>query len=214
MPCTLSLETTRKKVGYLPVVSVAFVADPEMKATPALPNSGPTASTSWLPAGPTTPTIELFDVNCCVTVVAWAGLSWVSPWTIVILVLLAALSMDAASSAKCSCSWPSTATGPVSGPSMPIDVAHVAAAAFVLDPELPHPASTSAPSAVAAMIPCGFNENLSPSLLVRYRKFSRGPGWCERLQSARQDAACRQLAGRRRHSLRPPSVGFVAGSNH
>ena len=32
------------------------VAEPEMNARPARPNSGPTASTSWLPAGPTTPT--------------------------------------------------------------------------------------------------------------------------------------------------------------
>src|SRR5215469_14383836 len=203
MPCTWSLETTRKNVGYLPCVSVTFVAEPEMNARPALAISGPTASTSWLPAGPTTATIFEFDVSCWVTVVACAGLSWVSPWTSVILVLLAALSIDSASSAKCNCSWPSTATGPVSGPSMPIDVAHVEVAAFVPDPELPHPASTSAPSDVAAMIPCAFNENPYPSLLVRRRKFSRGPGRCERRrQSASQDAACRQLAGRRRHSLR------------
>ena len=46
------------------------VADPEMNAIPALANSGPTASTSWLPAGPTTATIFEFDVNCWVTVVA------------------------------------------------------------------------------------------------------------------------------------------------
>src|SRR5215469_37443 len=197
MPCTWSLETTRKKVGYLPVVSVAFVADPEMNAIPALANSGPTASTSWLPAGPTTPTIELFEVNCCVTVVAWAGLSCVSPWTIVILVLFAALSMDTASSAKCSCSWPSTATGPVSGPSMPIDVAHVAAAAFVPDPELPHPASASAPSAaVAAMIPCAFNENPSRSCwsVIGNSAAGRGGASVGRNRQS-QDAACRRSPG-------------------
>ena len=57
-PCTSSRDTTRKNVGFFPdTVSVGFVADPEMNATPARPNSGPTASTSWLPAGPTTPTI-------------------------------------------------------------------------------------------------------------------------------------------------------------
>ena len=59
----------------MPVVSAAAVADPEMNAIPALANSGPTASTSWLPAGPTTATIFEFEVNCWVTVVAWAGFS-------------------------------------------------------------------------------------------------------------------------------------------
>ena len=64
-PCTSSRDTVRKKVGFLPdVVSVGLVAEPEMKASPARPNSGPTASTSWLPAGPTTPTILLFEMNC------------------------------------------------------------------------------------------------------------------------------------------------------
>jgi len=71
---------------------------------PARSISGPTASTSWLPAGPTTATILLFEVNCWVTVVAIAGFSWVSPWTSVILVLLARLSVIIASCAKCSCS--------------------------------------------------------------------------------------------------------------
>ena len=84
----------RKNVGYLPVVSAAAVADPEMNAMPALAISGPTASTSWLPAGPTTATIFEFEVNCWVTVVACAGLSWVSPWTIEIFVLLARLSFS------------------------------------------------------------------------------------------------------------------------
>ena len=68
-----------------------------MKPSPARPNSGPTASTSWLPAGPTTPTIFEFEMNCWVTVVAWAGISCVSPWTSVMFVPLAALSLNTAS---------------------------------------------------------------------------------------------------------------------
>ena len=103
-----------------------------MNAIPARPNSGPTASTSWLPARPTTATIFEFDVNCWVTVVACAGFSWVSPWTSEIFVLLAALSINRASCAKCSCSCPSTATGPVIGPSNPIDATHVLAAVVAL----------------------------------------------------------------------------------
>ena len=43
-------------------------------------------------------------MNCWVTVVAWAGISCVSPWTIVMLVPFAWLSIDTASCAKCSCS--------------------------------------------------------------------------------------------------------------
>ena len=73
-PWTSSRETTRKNVGFLPeVVSAGLVAEPVMNAMPARPNSGPTAWTSWLPAGPTTATIFEFEVNCWVTVVAWDG---------------------------------------------------------------------------------------------------------------------------------------------
>jgi hypothetical protein len=50
---------------------------------------------------------------------------------------------------------------------MPMDVAHLAAAAFALlllpDPLLPQPASINAPSAVVATIPYAFNGNASPS---------------------------------------------------
>ena len=92
------------------MVSAGFVAEPVMKPTPARPNSGPTASTSWLPAGPTTATTFEFEMNCCVTVVAWAGISCVSPWTSVMLVPLILLSAATASWAKASCSSPSTAT--------------------------------------------------------------------------------------------------------
>src|SRR5580658_7348621 len=160
-PCTLSFDTTRKNVGYLPVVSAAAVADPEMNASPARAIRGPTASTSWLPAGPTTATIFVFEVNCWVTVVAIDGVSCVSPWTIEIWVWLAALSIDTASSAKWSCSCPSDATGPVSGPSMPVEATHAVVAALLvlvlallllLLLELLQPATTSAPTAATAMI--------------------------------------------------------------
>ena len=73
-----------------------------MNASPARPMAGPTALTSWLPAGPTTATMLPFEMNCWVTVVACAGLSCVSPWTSVIWVLFAALSIATASCAKCS----------------------------------------------------------------------------------------------------------------
>src|SRR5580700_1700886 len=131
-----------------------------MKAIPARSMRPPTASTSWLPAGPATATMFAFEVNCWVTVTAIAGLSCVSPCTSVILVLLAALSVATASSAKCSCSVPSGATGPVIGPSNPTDATHD----FVLaDPLLlalllllllllllPQPATASEPTAAAA----------------------------------------------------------------
>src|SRR5580700_10365930 len=103
-----------------------------------------------------------FEMNCWVTVVACAGCSCVSPCTSVILVLLAALSMDTASSAKCSCSVPSGATGPVIGASIPIEAVHVLVL-LLLDPPpaaavlelllllllLPQPATTSEPTAAA-----------------------------------------------------------------
>ena len=158
------MDTVRKNVGYLPVVSAAAVADPVMNGIPALAISGPTASTSWLPAGPTTATIFEFEVSCWVTVVAWAGLSWVSPWTIEILVLLARSSLATASCAKCNCSCPRTATGPVSGPSMPTEAtqdlvraAGAGTAPLLLLLLLPQPATASAPTAAAATITLDFH---------------------------------------------------------
>ena len=58
-PCAVSLPTTREKVGYFPCVSVAFVADAEMYGRVFRLNSGPTAITSWDPAGPTVTSKEL-----------------------------------------------------------------------------------------------------------------------------------------------------------
>src|SRR5690348_11596577 len=83
------------------------------------------------------------------------------------LVPLALLSSWIASLAKASCSWPSTATWPVSGASMPIDAAHLLVALpatawlvllLALAPLLllllllPQPAATSAVSARAARL--------------------------------------------------------------
>ena len=52
---TLSFGTVRKKVGIPPAVSEVFVAEPEMNGIRCdLLKIGATASTSWLPAGPTT----------------------------------------------------------------------------------------------------------------------------------------------------------------
>src|ERR1700760_3252539 len=117
----LSLGTTRRNVGFLPsVVSAGSVAEPEMNAIPARPNSGPTASTSWLPAGPTAAT-ALEEMIAWVFWVASDGVSWVSSWARVTSVPLASLSSLTASWAKCSCSRPTWATGPVNGPSMAID---------------------------------------------------------------------------------------------
>ena len=99
-------------------------------------------------------------MNCWVTVVAWAGISWVSPCTSVMFVPLALLSSWTASLANASCSWPSTATWPVSGASMPMEAEQLLelllppplAACFellllLLLLLLPQPAATSAVSA-------------------------------------------------------------------
>src|ERR1700759_517681 len=163
----LSLGTTRRNVGFLPsVVRAGRAAEPVMKAIPARPKSGPTASTSWLPAGPTAAT-ALDEMMAWVFWVASDGVSWVSSCAIVTSVPLAWLSILTASCAKCSCSRPTWATGPVNGPSMAIAALQLLpdeplddelAAAAALDApdellelrELPQPAATSAVSAAAA----------------------------------------------------------------
>jgi hypothetical protein len=75
----------------------------------------------------------------------------------VIFVLLAWLSIETASFAKCSCSWQRTATGPVSGPSIPIagvhDLTGLGLLPLLVGALLPQPVTTTAPSAAAAMIP-------------------------------------------------------------
>ena len=64
-PWTSSSGTTRKNVGFLPLVaSAGSVAEPETNGIPALPKIGPTASTSWLPAGP-------IDATALVATIDW-----------------------------------------------------------------------------------------------------------------------------------------------
>src|ERR1700760_992016 len=162
-----SLGTTRRNVGLCPsVVSAGSVAEPEMNASPARPNSGPTASTSWLPAGPTAATalVAMIDWVFCV---ATDGVSCVSSWARVTSVPFALLSSATANCAKCNCSRPTCATGPVNGPSIAIVALQLLpepeldAEAAALEPPpqlelllllLPHPAATSAVSATAASV--------------------------------------------------------------
>ena len=96
------------------------MAEPDTKARPAFLRIGAAAVTSWLPAGPITPTMLEFDANDCATVEAIAGLSCVSPWTMLILIGCVLFHWVAKNSAQCSWSSPIDATGPVNGPSMPI----------------------------------------------------------------------------------------------
>src|SRR5271167_2336511 len=176
-----------------------------MKAIPARPIGPPIASTSWLPAGPTTATMLEFEMNSWVTVVACAGFSCVSPWTRVIFVLLAALSIDTASSAKCNCSVPSGATGPVIGPSNPTDATHVLAAAdaLVVPPLaavlllllLLQPATASEPTAAAARTRRPF---------MGYASISRTISRCSRCRS--RDA---RAARGRRNAGRSAACGVV-----
>src|SRR5215475_5326982 len=190
-----------------------------MNGSPALAISEPTAWTSWLPAGPTTATILEFEVNCWVWVVAWAGSSWVSPWTSVIFVLRAALSSLTASCAKCSCSCPSGATDPVSGPSMPIEATQALVVAPPLalllppPPLLPHAATARAPSAAAAIVTVPFIEgtsisirknSLRKSLLPQsYSRFCRYPTVSHRRPTPRALLPAGQHAGDQTSGPRP-----------
>ena len=81
------------------VVSAGSVAEGETAAIPAAASSGPTASTSWLPEGPTTAS-ALDAMIALVLVGASAGFSPVSLWPSVKLVPLALLNIATASSAK------------------------------------------------------------------------------------------------------------------
>src|ERR1700733_3604144 len=79
---------------------------------PALPKTGPT------PAPALVATIDSdFDT-------AIDGVSWVSSWASVTSVWFAALSLATANCAKCNCSRPTCATGPVNGPSIAIEAGH------------------------------------------------------------------------------------------
>src|SRR5512132_2302321 len=107
-------------VGYFPWVSVTFVADAEMYGMVFRLKSGPTAITSWDPAGPTVTSSELSAANFVPTVSASFGLSCVSPCFNVKWVPFAALKRSSEYFAQLPCSAPRNATGPVSGPRKPI----------------------------------------------------------------------------------------------
>ena len=69
-----------------PSVSDTRDADPETKPSPPPLKADVEATTSWLPAGPTTPSTFGLDANDCATLTANAVStpSCVSPWTIAI----------------------------------------------------------------------------------------------------------------------------------
>ena len=78
--CAVSFGTTRKKFGIEPFVSAARVAEPEMNGSrSACMKTGATASTSWLPAGPTTASTSGSACSVFATLAACAGSSCVSP---------------------------------------------------------------------------------------------------------------------------------------
>ena len=120
--------------------------------------------TSWLPAGPITPRMLEFDAIDCATTDAFAGSSWVSPWTIVIWSLCVLFHVLAKNCAQWSWSSPIEATGPVIGAIMPIWIGmdrpfaseHESvgsAADLVFAAGLAAPANTSAVAAHALPIP-------------------------------------------------------------
>jgi len=134
-----------------------------MNASPALAKIGPTASTSCEPAGPIDATA--FDATIAsVFETATDGVSCVSSWASVMLVWFAALSLATASSAKCYCSSPSAATGPVNGPSIAMFAVQLPLLAEVeAEPDalvlvvlllllLPQPTTTSVESSSAALM--------------------------------------------------------------
>src|SRR5580765_5030716 len=106
-----------------------------MKPTPAFLKIGVTASTSWLPAGPTVARIFEFDANCCATVDAFDGSSCVSPWKMWTFNLFALFQRVAMNWAQWSWSAPIEAAGPVMGAMTPIvtPLLHEIAVAAVVD---------------------------------------------------------------------------------
>src|SRR5919106_2931425 len=158
-PWSASVGTTRKKVSNRSVRSVA-VAEGDTKAMPSRPKISPTASTSWLPAGPTMPKMSLLETNCGATVEAWAGSSCVSPSSRTKSVPFSSLKVSTANLAQFSCSWPIEAASPVNGPMTPIEPEHSTAAgsspsvaaggAASSSSSPPHPVATTARAAITA----------------------------------------------------------------
>ena len=128
-----------------------------MKARPAFFRIGAAAVTSWLPAGPITPTMLEFDAIDWARTDAFAGSSCVSPCTIEIWSLCVLFHVVAKNCAQCSWSLPIDAAGPVNGPSMPICTGFEhdwgVSALAVLLAGLAVAASTPANAAAAPIVP-------------------------------------------------------------
>src|SRR5215210_8236729 len=154
-PCAASLGTSRKNVGYLPLsVSFVSVAEGEMNASFSRVKIGPTASTSWLPAGPSTPRMSSFETTRCAPVDACAGSSCVSTSSSLKSVPLSSLNFSTAYLVKSSCSCPIEAASPVYGPIAAIEPVQDAACAGPLDvpPPVVLELSSSSPPQPAAAI--------------------------------------------------------------
>src|SRR3954454_4812206 len=114
-PWTASDGTTRAKPLYLPPDRAVAVADGDTYASWARSKTGPTASTSWEPAGPTIAFTALLETSCWATVEAWPGSSWVSPSSRANFVPFSWLNRVTEYFAQLSCSWPIDAASPVIG---------------------------------------------------------------------------------------------------
>src|SRR5688500_18147613 len=135
--CTKSFGTTRKNVGNCPaVVRSVRVAEPETAASLAVLKRPALEITAWLVEGPITPRMFAFETNCLPTVRASDAESWVSPWTILKLVLFWALNCFRANRDQESCSCPRNAAGPVRGPANPSDAARQLIASAAVGPAL------------------------------------------------------------------------------
>src|ERR671923_1891739 len=128
-PCWPSFGTVRKKkpLGVsrgLPGferVRATRVAEPVTAPRPPFLYTVIVSWTSWLPAGPVTARIFLFDANACATARASDVFgSCVSPRTSRIFFLCVRFQIFAANFAQRPCCWPIDAAGPVAGNATPI----------------------------------------------------------------------------------------------
>ena len=92
---------------------------------PAVASSGPTASTSWLPDGPTSAT-AFDEMIACVFVVASDGSGCVSSWAIVTWMPSDLLSLATAALATAAARGQLRDAGPVNGASIAIDALQAA----------------------------------------------------------------------------------------
>ena len=108
-----------------PSVSETRVAEPEIQARPPPLYAAVDATTSWLPAGPTTARTFEFDLNDCATLTANARVDAelrVALHDLDLRVFLCLLCSSASTKncAQRSCCWPIEAAGPVIGAATPI----------------------------------------------------------------------------------------------